>query len=208
MDNKVEIESLDSITKAKRSILNDLERFSLPENVIHMAENIYQTLDIPTTKGSKRIYVCYYCTQQAYIKLNMPMDSDNLCKIFKIESKDVHKIQKMFITNTKTIHAQFTVEYYISQYVKKLIDEKETSGTSHIIDKACDIINIAKKKDITLGQERVQKLAIGAIRCALDELDVSYEESKLANIAGKAPITIKKTYLRILELYKKASEVE
>lgn len=184
------------IVKPKdRSILDELKKYPLPEDIIERADVIYKSMKKQTSRGAVRKKLFFYCVYNAYVELKINVDPRELGKkIFGLTDGDIKKSYTKFSgisTGYNPPSVNFTAKDHISDFVKalSLSEELETE-----VMELCDSIY---SKDSRLKEMNSQTVASGIFKYFLLIKAIPIEKEKLVEITGRSTVTIDIMFKRV-----------
>lgn len=152
--------------KIEKSIIPELQGYNLSFEIINKANAIYQTVDV-NAKRKKRKYMIYFCVNQAYTELQIPVDPHVLAALIGV---DIRKIMRIYaFKNGNNTTKQLDANDFIGSYCQQL-------GIDHVgIEKIKDLYNICINKDEDFSDQVPQIIAksLIAIFCQINNLPIN-----------------------------------
>lgn len=183
-------------TNAKRSIVGDLKSYRLDDEIINMADVIYNKMFHRVRRGTIRKRLLYYCTYCAFLELKrIPPNPNELGEKFGLSPGEVQKCSSTF-SPLQTGYTPPTINtsplIYLNHYCQKAGLSEDT--TLDVADMAEGIL----EKDPTLLQETPQTVAAGLIHYYMVTHGIMPEDPKLlSTITMRSHVTIDKIYKRV-----------
>jgi transcription initiation factor TFIIIB Brf1 subunit/transcription initiation factor TFIIB len=192
---KTEFTNYHSIPKSsEKTILADLDRINIPDDIKIEAERIYQQLDTNTKRGKRRKKLLFYCISKAYLSLNQPKDPKYVAELVGISATQISKAHSMCSesqTNYKPPCVRLTALDFIPEYHQKVGLDK--SCLSSVISLANEILN----KDPELNENYPQVVAAGILLYYMTINGLTVNKKDFSKIVLRSEMTISKMYKRI-----------
>lgn len=186
-----------------RTIRPDLEKLSLPDNIIGKADDIFQNMDIGTKRSKRRKRLVFFCTLTACDELGIPVEPNHLANICGIERCDISKSMSM----CSSVHTNYdapliyhTPQKYISGYFKKLNEEGmsfKDGAMDHIFEMMDDVLD----KDEDLYEDKPQTVAAAILVYYLQINNYIVDKSKYKAIFGMSDMTVNKIKNKVAKAY-------
>lgn len=176
----------------RKSILDDLHRYGIPDNIAREANSIYvdRMFRVTTSRRGKRhVRLLYYCTYCAYIELNIYVDELDLADRFQLDYASAQQaITEFDVSQTgySPPPGRYTGLDPIPNYCRKMGFSEET---------AVCIINASRpvlQKSQLLSDNDIKGLAVALIYYYYLSHGCDYLNI-LAYVSGITTITIAKT---------------
>lgn len=189
-----------TMTKStEKTILPDLEKLDIPNDVKIEAERIFRKLETNTKRGRRRKKLLFYCIFTAYTILNQPKDPKSIAELVDISSTQITKAFSMCSesqTNYKAPNVNWTPIDFIPQYL-------ESCGLSPDCEE--EVIQFAKEildKDPDLYESYPQVVAAGILQYYMTiNGAININKKKFADIFKKSEMTISKMYKKIAQIH-------
>ncbi len=186
----------------EKTIRTDLDKLSIPGNIINLADSIYQNMDVGTKRGKRRKMLLFFCAFTAYNQENTPVDPIWLANICGLERSSISKALSMcspVYTNYETPMVRFTPKDYIPVYFKKLSEWLTfPEGTLEDIYIMSDEI---MAKDPVLNDEKPQTVAAAVLVFYMKMHGYSIDKENYKTIFRRSDMTINKIKKRVIKAY-------
>jgi len=101
------------------TIMNELNKFNIPDDIKKDAERIYHTLNYHIRRGRKRKKMIFYCIYNAFLEHDIIYDPYILADFIGLEANEVQKCFSMFIVdNYKPVLKKFHPKDFFPHYCK------------------------------------------------------------------------------------------
>lgn len=205
-----EYSTFHSIAKVpERSILPDLKRLEVPDDVRMEAESIFQKLETKTKRGKRRKKLLFYCIFKAYKNLKQPKDPKVIAEMVDIPQREIKKAFSMF-SAAQTSYSSRAVFHSPSEFIPEY---HKSLGLSEdclpdIIDFVEEILELDQKikSNSKLSEDYPQVVAAGILLYWLinkQSMNVN-KKHYTSQIVRRSEMTISKMYRRIGEIYNSA----
>lgn len=173
-----------------RSILKDLQKYALEEEIKNSANAIYNKMYPLVRRGKRRDSLLFYCVSCAYKEAKRIFDPFELGEMFKLDSSAVQKTDSIF-SQTKTGYSPPLIVYspldFIPFFGKKLNLTEESCQEVLIL--AANIIN--KKPEIL--ENAPQVVAAGILDYYTTTNGILVDKKEIfSKFAGRSSITTDK----------------
>lgn len=196
---KVEYTKCHSIPKsADRSIMNDLEKLNLPEDVKLEAERIFHRLSTSTKRGKRRKKLLFYCIFNAYNMLGQPQDPKFIAELVDISPTEMTKAFSMcseIQTNYRPPNIHKTPLDFLPQHIQRV--GLDSTCTDDIMALGSEVL----LKDPELYEHYPQVVAAGILLYYLTINGISVDKKKFAELFRRSEMTIVKMFKRISQVH-------
>lgn len=180
---------------SERSILPDLARYPLTDDIKNMADVIYNKMRPQTRRGKVRTQMIFYCVYCAHLELKREVNPVKLGKVFDLTPGQVQKCHSMFAplqTGYFPPALTTTPLRYLPDYCRDL--QLSQDAIEFINTLAQNVL----RKDQTLNEENPQTVAAGILRYYVMITGIVVEDlQKLSEITGRSTVTIEAMCRRI-----------
>ena len=181
--------------KVDRSILTDLDKLNIPNDIKVEAEGVFRQLNTNTKRGRRRKKLLFCCIFMAYTKLGQPKDPKSIADLVGISSTEMTKAFSMCSesqTNYKTPIVHWSPLDFIPEYIEPIGLELECLD---------DILELGKEildKDSELLESYPQVVA-GCIIMYYMHINgaVNINKKRFAEVLKKSEMTISKMFKKI-----------
>lgn len=180
------------------TIMNELEKLNIPEDIKIIAEKIYHTLKYHIRRGKKRRKMIFYCIYNAFLEYGIVYDPYILADLIGLESNEVQKCFSMFITdNYKPIKRRFHPKDFFPHYCKVF-----NIDNSHIpkLEKICDDV-ISKDKELL--ENFPQSVAASVMYYYLFINGITINKNEFSRRLKRSETFVTKLYEKISSLHNK-----
>lgn len=199
INGKIEYTNHHAIPKSSdKSILTDLDKLNIPDEVKTEAERIFQRLETNTKRGKRRKKLLFYCVFHAYSSLGPSKDPKAIAELVGISSTEMSKAFSMCSesqTNYKPPTAFHSPLEFIPEYLQLIGLDPICLGS--IIDIANDILS----KDPELAENYPQVVAAGILLYYMTINGVIINKKEFAKMVRRSEMTISKIYKRISQIH-------
>lgn len=185
-------------TPEKKSIIPELDEYTLPHHIKERANMIYNKMEISTHRGVRRTQLLYYCTFMAYKELEQVEDPARLASIMGLPK---NKIGKSF-----SLFSEIQTKYKPSGNNLKIVDlipglcreiGIDDNGIDQCVDLGMEIVN----NNIILEEEQPQKVAAAIIQYYMITKGADLDKITFSKIVGMSSSTIQQTFLKISAMH-------
>lgn len=185
--------------RVDRSILPDLEKLNVPDDIKIEAEGVFRQLNTNTKRGRRRRKLLFYCIFMAYTKLGQPKDPKSIADMVGISSTEMTKAFSMCSesqTNYKSPIVHWSPLDFIPEYI-------EAVGVQ--LDCLDDVLKLGEEilqKDPDLHESYPQVVAGGILMYYMTIRGVEHiNKKKFAEVLKKSEMTISKMFKRIAQVH-------
>lgn len=177
------------------SMIEDLKKLSLSEDLFQTAVEIHNSLRIPSKRNGRRKKMLFLCVFYAYNKLGYDEHgrnkrAPNPKAIAKMVNLDVREMQKAFalLQESETQFRPVSRFYRPVDYIEQFCEELHLimSNQEDLIKMCNDIYD----KDSELNRKFPQVVAGGILMYYMDIHGIKYIPSTIANLIGKSETTL------------------
>ena len=184
---------------SERSIILDLDKIDIPEDVRNMSEQIFQQLETNTKRGRRRKKLLFYCIFNAYKELGHPQDPKLIAELVGISATEMTKAFSM-CSELQTNYKPSSVFYSPLDYIS--IEFLEEVG----LDEQCldDILKLGQsilEKDPDLYENYPQVVAAGIILYYMTINGATVNKKEFARVVKRSEMTISKCLKRISQVH-------
>lgn len=184
------------VSKTERSILSELEKYQLPEEIKNQADVIYSKMKKRVRRGKIRLQMLFFCTYCAYLELNRDINETELGAQFGLNSGDVQKCDSLFSpmqTGYSPPCKKISPLSYLTDYCKQ-IGLTDDVAVNQILTEGTEIM----KKDPGLHEDNPKTVAAGILRYYLVTYGIVLSDNnKLTKVTCRSNATIDSMYKRI-----------
>ena len=185
--------------KADRSILTDLDKLNIPNDIKVEAEGVFRQLNTNTKRGRRRKKLLFYCIFMAYTKLGQPKDPKAIADLVGISSTEMTKAFSMCSesqTNYKTPIVHWSPLDFIPEYIEPVGLE---------LDCLDDVLKLGREvleKDAELYESYPQVVA-GCIIMYYMSINgaININKKRFAEVLKKSEMTISKMFKKIAKAH-------
>lgn len=183
---------------SEKSILKEMDNFTLSDDVKLKAESIFGKLNPQTKRGNRRKQLIFFCIYSALLELGIPQDPKKIAQLVGIKTSEMTKALSMYSqsqTGYKPPLVFITPLNFIPQYCEALQLSPETIQ---------DVLNFAQgilDKDPTLKEKFPQKIAAGILLYYLTINGIQVNKKEYAKMIQLSEVTINNIYKQILNLH-------
>lgn len=186
----------------ERTIRHDLKKLGLPNNIVNIADSIFQNNDFGTKRGRSRKMLYFYCSFTAYNKEGIPVDPNNLATICGLARSDISKALSMGSHNNNINNAivKYTPKNYIPLHFKKLKDiiKFPDGAIEEIYGITDEVMNLKP----SLDDENPLTVAAAIMVFYLEIFcNFTIDKKKYKSIFGRSDITVNKIKKIINNVY-------
>lgn len=192
---KNEFTNFHAIPKSsEKSILSDLDKINISDDVRIEAERIFQQLETNTKRGKRRKKLLFYCIFNAYLSLKQSKDPKYVAELVGIAPTEMSKAFSM-CSESQTNYRPPSVFHspidFIPEYHRKVgLDES-------CLDSVLDLAKTILKKDPDLNENYPQVVAAGILLYYMTINGVSVNKKEFSKLVRRSEMTISKMYKRI-----------
>ena len=182
----------------EKSIVQDLDLIDLPEEVKREAQVIFNSMKVPTKRGTKRKRLLFFCINQAYVNLKQPKDPKMIANQLGIKSTDISKSSSMCSssqTGYKPVPTFYHPIDFIPDYMKAVgLDESCVESVKKLGHEV-----LQRAPDLT--DEYPQVVAAGLLLYYMIIHGITVNRKEFAGKVLRSEMTISKMYKRISEIH-------
>lgn len=175
-----------------KSIREELDKYSLPDEIKTEADHIYREMNVTTKRGKKRDLLKFFCIYNAYKCSAFPKEPRMVADIVGIPHNEIQRAFSMFAFRLPSEHEvnkkELTPIDYLKDYLKLL--NINLSCLPNLVDFGEEII----KKNPTLRKHYPQVVASGILYYYLVIRGGKIDKKRFAEKIGLSEMTISKTY--------------
>lgn len=178
------------------SIMNELNKINIPDDIKKDAERIYHTLNYHIRRGRKRKKMIFYCIYNAFLEHDIIYDPYILADYIGLESNEVQKCFSMFmVDNYKPVLRRFHPKDFFYHYCKIF-----NIGLDILpeLEKLCDEII---DKDKTLLETFPQTVAASILYYFLTIKGITINKVEFCKKLKRSETFITKLYERIASIH-------
>ncbi len=194
-----------SIPKSsEKSIRSDLNKLGIPNNIINIADSIYQDMIVGTKRGKRRKMLLFFCVFSAYNKESIPVDPIWLANVCGIDRSGISKALSMCShgnTESSNVLVRYEPHDFIPTYFKKLNEMIDFHDDT--LEEINDMLDEVMEKDPDLRDEKPETVAAAMLIYYLQLNGCAIEKDKYKDIFGRSDMTINKIKKRINIAYNK-----
>lgn len=173
--------------KHNKTIIKELNKFKIPDNIKLQADLIYNKLNLATRRGKRRKQMLFFCIYNAYKELNIPPFPIKIAEIVGLKKNEINKSFSMFSelqTGYKPRNLNLTALDMLPELCKSLgFNDNDIelciSVGKEIIDN--DIKNNSSNLNERLDQEYPQVVATGILRYFTEINGIDINKKKFAD---------------------------
>lgn len=173
--------------KSNKSIIDDIAKLEVPDEIKELANNIYYELNCPLRRGRNRKRLLFYCIASAYHRLSIPYDPRRLAKLINIPLNDINRSIKI---GSEILLRGESICYNALDFIP--IYHKELGLDESILP---DIINTANR---ILNNNPIdgypQAVAAAIMLYYLTTHGYNVDIKRFAELTNRSSMTIKKIY--------------
>jgi len=189
---------MDQGKRSEKSILADLNKIQLPDNVKAEAEKIFQQLDLNTKRGRRRKRLLFYCVYNAYKTLGQTKDPKIVAAMVGIGNNEITKAFSMCST-IQTNYQPPCVQHSPEQYIQSCMDLVGLNQDCYedVLEKCRIVMNA----DSSLEEEYPQNVAIAVVYLYIVINGGKMDRKDFSKIFKLSDMTIYKMYNRVEAAY-------
>ena len=185
--------------KADRSILTDLDKLNVPNDIKVEAEGVFRQLNTNTKRGRRRKKLLFYCIFIAYTKLGQPKDPKAIADLVGISSTEMTKAFSMCSesqTNYKTPIVHWSPLDFIPEYIESV--GLELDCLDDVVKLGTEIL----RKDPELLESYPQVVA-GCIIMYYMTINgaININKKRFAEVLKKSEMTISKMFKKVAKAH-------
>lgn len=181
-----------------KSIISDLDKINIPDEIKNLSEQIFQQLDTNTKRGRRRKKLLFYCIFNAYNQIGQPQDPKFIAELVGISHTEMTKafsmcseLQTNYKPNT-TFHSPLE---FVEQYHEQIgLDPK---CLPDVLVLGTEIL----KKDPDLNENYPQVVAAGILLYYMTINGASINKKEFSKIVRRSEMTISKVLKRIVHVH-------
>lgn len=185
--------------KTDKSILPDLDKLNIPDDIRIEAEGVFRELKTNTKRGRRRRKLLFYCIFVAYTKLGQPKDPKTIADMVGISSTEMTKAFSMCSesqTNYKSPIVHWSPMDFIPEYLEQIGLEMDC------LDDVMKLSQNILDKDPDLYESYPQVVAGGILMYYMTINGViNINKKRFAEVLKKSEMTISKMYKRIAQVH-------
>jgi transcription initiation factor TFIIIB Brf1 subunit/transcription initiation factor TFIIB len=181
-----------------RTILPDLDKIQISDEIKYQAEKIFKQLGTGTRRGLKRKKLLFYCVYNAYKSLGILEDANTVADLVGIPYSEITKAFSLFSEGKTLYRAPITFRTPID-FIHKYYSEVGLGPES--LRPLLDIAEEVLELDPELDENYPQVVAAGIIFYYLTINGISVNKEEFAKLIGKSPMTIAKMSKRISTIH-------
>lgn len=181
----------------KPSIANDLAPLEISEQVKIEANNIFQTLNIPTKRKANRTRVIFFCVFMAYQNLGKVEEPRVIAKSVGLQHKEISKafsICSKLHTDYVPTFTQKTPQDFVPIIINKLGIDTEVEEIVELLQEVLD-------KDPSLKDDFPQTVAAACVSFFLEIKGIKFPRSEIAHIIERSDMTLQKICNKVTKAY-------
>lgn len=178
----------------ERSILPDLNRINVGDEIKETAEQIFKQLDTTTKRGNKRKKLIFYCVYNAYKSLGIIEDAKTIADVVGIAHTDITKAFSLY-SEAKTNYQAPVTFHTPSDFIHKYY--KEAGLSPECLEPLLNLAEEVLELDPELYESYPQVVAAGIILYYMTINGVAVNKKEFAKIIGKSEMTVVKMYKRV-----------
>ena len=178
--------------KKSRTILKDLSKYILSEEIKFAAELIFKKMRVGIKRKNARKKLLWYCVYNAYLELGIPIAPETLAQMFDLKNTDMPKASNMYSnlqTGYEPPEKETLPEELVPQYCSKMELSEECSD---------DIIDLIRRvtSNIEFPKNIVPQVTAGAsIKYYMDTNGIKpSDKGLLYKIIRRSEVTLTPIY--------------
>ena len=190
--NEIDNKSSSDMTRCQfrktpdKGIRKDLERFSLPSEVVNIADQLYFEVTQGDIKRSNlRKGIMFACVFEAYKESGKAQTPESLQQVFGLTRKNISKgLTYFYLRSNKKQREYITAQHFIPSILEKLNIK---------IEHAPKVLNIYKQienKSAELNARNPQSVSCGLVYYYLKKINADIPVNQFGNAVGLSDITI------------------
>jgi len=181
----------------EKSILPDLLKINIPDDIRNEAEKIFQQLKTNTKRGKRRKKMLFYCIFNAYKSLGQPQDPKVIAELVGISATEITKALSM-CSESQTNYRPIAVFRQPLDFIP--IYHSEVGLNPDCLSSVLELAHSILNKDPDLYDEYPQVVAAGILHYYMTINGVSVDKKQFAKIFKKSEMTITKMFKRICNI--------
>lgn len=184
--------------RPEKSILSDLSKIQIPDNIKVEAEKIFQQLDLRTKRGKRRKRLLFYCVYNAYKTLGQTKDPKIVASVVGIANKEITKAFSM-CSAVQTNYQPPTKQHSPEEYIQNCMDLVGLNQDCYqdVVEKCQIVLNA----DPSLEEEYPQNVAIAVVYLYIIINGGKLDRKDFSEIFKLSGMTIYKMYNRVEAAY-------
>lgn len=187
----------------EKSIRSDIDKLGFPNNIVNIADIVYQNMDLGTKRGKRRKMLIFYCVFTAYNQENITVDPIWLANLCGLERSNISKALSMcspVSAFTEAPMVKFTTpRSYIPVYFKKL--QEWINFPDNTIEEIYEISDEIMQKDSSLNDEKPQTVAAAILVHYMKINGYTIDKEKYKIIFKRSDMTINKIKKKVVAAY-------
>lgn len=187
--------------RQERSIMPDMEKIPLPDDVKRRADAIFRSLNVGTRRGRRRLQLVFFCLYNSHRELDVRVDPHALGKRMGLSSGDITRACSMFSeyqTGYRPVISVTSPTDLLPQYCREVGLSEEALGD--VVDLTQDVLT----KDPDLRHRSPHTVAAGILRYYMFINGINtVSMSKYTRITDLSEATINAMFKRVSTAHNK-----
>ena len=183
---------------SEKSILPDLEKLRIPDDVKNEAERIFQQLELSTKRGYRRKRLVFYCIYSAYKTLGRAHDPKKIAKLVGIKTTEMSKALSMCSpaqTNFQPPSVYHTPKDFIPEY------HQMVNLSPSCLDEVLSLCDTISELDPEILEGNPQVVAAGMLMYFMQINGMSVNRKAFAQNVSVSEMTINKMFNQISKIH-------
>ena len=186
------------MAKGGSSLLNDLSKLQISDQIKNEAESIYQSLHKDTKRKTNRKRQIFYCLYRAYHDSGEVKEPTEIAKIVGLKSSEINAAFALFSqiqTGYPNPIVQRTPQDFVPGILQSVgVDLEDRSALMELFDEIL-------QKDPSLLEEFPQAVAGAIIFYYLEINGVPISKKDVAKSVNRSEMTLQKVYKKIVAVH-------
>jgi len=172
----------------EKSIISDLVKYNIPEDIIAKADELYKRDDVKICRQKKRLHLLFYYTLQAYRDIYQHVDPNKIAKYFNLKQGDTMTAVSTFNKKKNVSKISFTSPLQLTRDYCRDLNIKEEEIVEEIVDLCRNVVF----KNPRLLDSYPQTIASGVLWYYFQTSNYEPNREKFEKTVGRSTATIKK----------------
>lgn len=180
-----------------RNILNDLAKYSFPDEIRHEANEIFRKINMPTRRGRERSKMLFFLVYTAYREKGQAIDPQVLAKKMGLKGGDVSRALTLYSEAQTNYHPKIGK----ASAIDALVCLCSSLDLVDIIDDVKEMANEILSKCPTLNEEFPHKVSAGILTYFMEINGIKIPQDIFKRHVDFSDVTIKEIHQRIGKIY-------
>lgn len=186
-----------SVGSKKQTIVPDLEKYHLPEDVKRAADDIYRIMGCPIKRKRARLQLLFFCSYCGYMECGKHVDKHKLGTKFGLNTQEIKRSSSLFSPHSSG-YTPPDIETTAMDHFPEMCEDVGIVGDTYVllIREAEYVLTCCPR----LRQSNPKTVAAGIIKYYTTEYNIQLNDpSALTRAAGVTDTTIKGIHEKIKE---------